>query len=433
MTIKPQNLPEKLVWLYIVFNIPIHFIGLQFFLAPLLAYFLVGYLVIQWWKQNEDTPSESQVKVSIASWVLIASILIIAVILLIGCLDFELGFGRTLSSLINRWLRTWALFAVFPLVGHLKIRPQIIFRAVCILCIQMLAWCCVSLATTALHISPLSYISPLSFLGGGIGYYTVHVFGVTHDGDGSLRLIMNAPWSPALGLLGNVLFLLCYQERKLALKCLGMIGALVLIAGSFSRTGVICLPIVLLAYFCVERIFKPYFLFTIGGFSFIAAIFSDQMLLLTREFITGVKSFRQGSTDSRDKIQQLALNSLNEAFIWGHGTFAEKGPALIHGLGVGSHHMWYGLLYLHGIVGTLVFAVAIIWSFWSLFIKVGITQYAPLGISLLGILLIFSFSENIDSLLYLCWPGLVILGTAFNETESFDKNQFNFCYSVIKN
>ncbi len=417
----PQTLPEKLLWLYIVCNIPIYYLGLQFVLAPLLAYFLTAYLALKWWDQDEDTLPQDRIRFSSAVWVWIMSVAVIAIALLVGSLNFELSIGGIFISFINRWLRTWALFALFPIVGHLNIRPQVIFRAACILCMQMLVLLCIFSITTLLHVEDIVYYSPFYFLGGGITYYTVHVVGVVKDVD-SMRLVMNAPWSPALGLLGNILFLLCYQEKKNLFRITGIICTVALIIGSESRVAILCLPFVFSISLLINKIFKSYFLFAAAILSFLFSVFCEQILIFGNDFITRVTELRQASSDTRDKLAQMALQDwINDAFVWGHGTFTEQGPALVHYISVGSHHTWYGLLYLHGIVGALAFAIAIIWSFWSLLIKIGVSQYAPLGISLLSILTFFSFAENIETLAYLYWPALVVLGIVFNETDTLRK------------
>jgi hypothetical protein len=283
----------------------------------------------------------------------------------------------------------------------------------------MLGLSFIALVTAILRIDQFSYVSPFAFLGGGTQYYTVNFFGLLED-VGTLRLVMNTPWAPALGLFGNILFLLCCQDKNVYFRYLGMLSSVILVMGSASRTAVLCLPTVLLLYFLLNRVFKPYFLLLAGTLSFVTTLFLEKILILSSDFIANVKDLRRGSTDNRDTLEKLALDSWwNEAFMWGHGTIADEGPAIVHGLGIGSHHTWYGLLYVHGIVGATVFAIALGWSFWSLLINIGITQYAPLGISLLSVLLIFSFSENIEGLAYLYWPALVMIGIALNEKVNF--------------
>ena len=414
--LRPRNFAEKYISLYIVGNFILYYLGLQYVLAPALAYTLATSLFFQLWRQNEKTPESLRLKVSTSIWILLSFVLVIGLALIVGCLDFDIDFTRSLSAFVNRWMRTWALVALFPMVGCLKIRPQIIFRAVCIFCIQALILCSIFGLLVLAKKSDFmdSYVSPFYVLGGGKLFYTVHILGTVFDVD-TTRFVMNAPWSPALGLLGNIYFFLCLQEKVKLLKILGLIGAAALVALSLSRTAIVCLPSIFLIYLVMSRLINEYFLIATGFVSFIGAVFISELILLKEDFISGVRGYRQGSSKARDTLQQLALDGWQEAVIWGHGTFAESGPALVSGLGIGSHHTWYGLLFMHGLVGATALALAFLCTIAALVMKLGHSSYAALGISILLILLVFSFSENIDSLAYLYWPGLVVLGMALNQ------------------
>jgi len=63
--------------------------------------------------------------------------LVLEFALIMGHYDFELTIIQTIKTSV-RFAKSWALFAIFPLIGCLKIRPQIISRAVCILGLQSL-------------------------------------------------------------------------------------------------------------------------------------------------------------------------------------------------------------------------------------------------------------------------------------------------------
>ncbi|NER32369.1 MAG: O-antigen ligase domain-containing protein, partial [Symploca sp. SIO1C4] len=126
---KPQNLEETLVWYYITGTYVLFFLGAQYVVAPMLAYFLVLYLVKKLWEQNEETPPEERISIPLGVWIWIVAMLVMGLALVVGHLEFNLGTVKTIKSFVNSFLRTWALLAVFPLIGCLKIRPQLIYRA----------------------------------------------------------------------------------------------------------------------------------------------------------------------------------------------------------------------------------------------------------------------------------------------------------------
>jgi hypothetical protein len=413
---KPANLPEKAIWYYIISIYGFYYVGGLFLFAPLLALWLSFYLAVKWWNQTDETPQAERICLSPSAYVWLIAMGMVAIVGIIGGIDFELGWVKIIYSLINRWLKTWALLALFPLVGHLNIRPQIIYRAVCIFCIQSLVL--VPLFALCLNLfdsNTYSFISPLSKFGGGTLFYDVKLFGSVLD-ISEKRLQMIAPWPPALGLVGDIFFCICLREKNKAIRCLGMAGAAALAISSVSRTAIICLPTIPIITWLMVNFLNPWVMFLTSGAAAGGAMFFSEVKNLFDDFLLGVKEYRSGSTKARSAIQQLAINAWKEeAPIWGHGTFSENGPVSVGSRGIGSHHTWYGILYTHGIMGAFPLAVAFMWSFFDLLLKLRTNPTAGAGLSILMTLLVFSTVDNIDGLVYLYWPGLVILGIAFKE------------------
>ena len=103
-----------------------------------------------------------------------------------------------------------------------------------------------------------------------------------------------------------------------------------------------------------------------------------------------------------------------EAYWSGHGS-VERGPHLVEYMPIGSHHTWYGLLFVKGVVGALALAVPMAWTAWTLLIG---GRVSKAGISALGILMIlglYSLSENLEMLAYLYWPALLVLGMGLRD------------------
>jgi O-Antigen ligase len=424
--IKPQNLPEKLIWYYITWNYLIYLMGAQFILAPLMAWFLLGYLLIKWWLQDEDTPLSEQIHLSTASLIGCGAMLIVAATFLIGSLDFEENYYVIARNFFNGWVRMWSLLVIFPLIGHLNIRPQIIFRAVSIFCSQSLAlvilfWM-IAFATDG---AAFHYVSPLYKFGGLLNYYTVIVGNLVDVNEWRLQMI--APWAPAMGLVGNVYFFLAMQETDKKWRYLGMAGAVVTILSTFSRTAIIGLPLVYIFGFFVDRVRNPITFFSTGISAFFAAIFIDPILDIIREFISTFKKFRQGSTTARQDLQFLAVEAWKrDAPIWGHGSFSKYGSEFTGGHSIASDNTLYGVLFQLGIVGGLSLAVAFLSVFLELIYKNMTHRYTRTGLELLGVFSVFLLTENLEASAYLYWPGLVMLGILLRR-ESVLKN-----YSFLK-
>jgi O-Antigen ligase len=414
---KPQNLPEKLIWNYIIYNYLIYFLGAQFILSPLMAWFLFGYLIIKWWNQTEDTPNSDQVHVSATSWIWLVAVLLIAVTHFIGSFEYGVDTYIMLRDFFNGWIRMWGLFAIFPLIGHLNIRPQIIFRAVCIFCFQSLILVALFWMISFINGGHgYSYVSPLYKLGGPLNYYTI-IIGNALDLT-ERRLFMNAPWAPALGLLASIYFFLTMQESNKQWRYLGMLGALALILSTFSRTAIVGVPLVYIFALSISRILQPWTQILWGITAFFASIFGDEISRISQDFISGVKQYRSGSTRSREEINQLAFNAWqNESPIWGHGSYFERSSGLAGYRSYNSDTTLYSILYSSGLIGAISLAILFIWTFFNLLRKSNKYSYAIVGIEILGVLLIFLSTENIQATAYLYWPGLVVLGIIFKNDK----------------
>jgi O-Antigen ligase len=413
--VRSKNLPEKLIWNYIVYNYLIYFLGAQFILAPMMAWFLLGYMVVKWWNQNEDTPKSQRIHVSITSWVWLGATILIAITHFVGCLEYDIDTYVTLRDFFNGWIRMWALFAIFPLIACLDIRPQLIVRAVCIFCAQSLILVVLFWIISFLNDGQgYTYISPLYKFGGQLNHYTVvigNVVDVTEK-----RLYMIAPWAPALGLLASIYFFLAMQEADKKWRYLGMIGSAALILSTFSRTAIFGVPIVYIFILTISKIFQPWTQFAWGITSFIASIFGNQIGNIFQEFISGVKQYRGGSTRAREELNQLAFNAWkDESPIWGHGSYFEKSSVMAGSRNYASDSTLYGILYSNGSIGALAVAAIFIWAFFNLLPKIHKHPYAKVGLAILSMIFIFINTENIQATAYIYWPGLVILGSVFKE------------------
>ncbi len=415
ITIKPQNLPESLVWYYIIGTYPIYLLGAQYVCATFLASFLTFYLLRKCWNQTEKTPLDEKITISPSAWVWIIAMLVIEVALIIGHLNFDLEISQIIKSSLT-WYRNWGLLALFPLIGHLNIRSKIIYRSVCILCLQSLIIISICSLAQLLKIPILSYVSPLQAFGGVIDSYRIYLFYILDENQS--RLTLFAPWSPALGLIGNIYFCIAQQETNKKWRFLGMVGAVAMVFGSVSRLAIVCLPSVLVLMWILTNLVRPWVHLVAGFVSTLLGIFSSTLISSLENFNDQFNKARSGSSEIRARLGRMAQEAWwNEAPIWGHGRMQAKGPIVVAYKPIGSHHAWFGILYAHGLVGCIALAVAFLWSFIDLLIKAQINEQAKVGLSILLVLFFFTFAENIENLAYICWPGLLILGIAF-------KNEF---------
>ena len=129
-----------------------------------------------------------------------------------------------------------------------------------------------------------------------------------------------------------------------------------------------------------------------------------------------MRKFSEARADSsrvRNDLKSIAGHRWEtEAPIWGHGV-VEPGPHAVEYMPIGSHHSWYGLLFVKGIVGLYSLLIPMVISFVVLLIKAQRYAVAEAGLAMVLILFLYTFGENLEILAYLYWPGLIVMGMGF--------------------
>lgn len=412
-TLRPQNFEERLIWYAIVGTYGFYLIGGLYIVAPVLAWILLGYLCLKLWLQNHHTPPENRIHISIGIWIWILAMLVMEIALIAGHLNFDLGIGLMIKSSIG-WAKGWALMAIFPLIGCLKIRPQLIYRASCIVCLQTLLFFPIFLLAYLLHLPETLYVSPLQAVGGpGSEFFALNLYEID-PGNGTPRWRLFTPWAPALGFVANIYFIFALQEKRWW-KWFGIIGSVLMCLVSQSRLALVSMVSVATLTWALTHLSRPLFLFGLGIVSTIGGMVASQVLEAFNNFKAAFRAARADSTRVRETLGRIAVQRWQkEAPIWGHGV-VRQGPHLVEYMPIGSHHSWYGLLYVKGIVGLMALAMPMVWSSVELILKGQSSQLARVGLSMLLILWLYTFGENLEILAYLFWTALVILGQALQE------------------
>lgn len=130
-----------------------------------------------------------------------------------------------------------------------------------------------------------------------------------------------------------------------------------------------------------------------------------------------VKEARLASTRVQTVLENLAVQRWrDEAPIWGHGK-VESGPKLVEFMPIGSHHTWYGLLFVKSLVGLFALAIPMGLSLVYLFVFSAHNVLALAAMCMLVVFTCYSFFENLEILAYLYWPALFWLGMTFKNLQ----------------
>lgn len=416
---KPQNFEERVVWYTLLSSYPLYLAGLIFIVNTTMPWVLLLYLFRRIWQQPDGSP-QPKIQIPAIIWVWIICMVVMLVAILIGLVDFGYDLKEIIRSSLN-WMRDWALFALLPLLGcTLQIRPQLIYRAACNLCLQSLfviPVCCLAYFAQLPH---RLYSSPLERLTqNGEIYYNVELY-IKDADSGGLRLALFTPWGPALGLLSCMFFMFALQETNKVWKWIGLIGSMTMLIVSVSRGAYIFLPTVLLLIWGLQNFTRPWVQIGAGLSIFVAGLFASPLLTKATELLDAFKSARKSSSQLRAALERTALARWSEAPIWGHGKQIQGAPVFL-GMPIGSHHTWFGLLFTQGIVGFLAFAIPLASTIVLLLIKMHQSQkhqsrVAKAGLSVMLLILLASMSDNIEKLAYIYWAGLIVVGIALKTT-----------------
>jgi hypothetical protein len=178
-------------------------------------------------------------------------------------------------------------------------------------------------------------------------------------------------------------------------------------------------PIVLVTTRTLSSLNRSSVLFGLGGVSWIGGMIAPTIVTALQDFKEKFRAARADSSRVRETLGRIAVDRWQEeAPIWGHG-IVESGPHLVEFMPIGSHHSWFGLLFVKGIIGCCALAIPMFYSFVDLTLRSQTSGVARLGLSMIFILFLYTFGENLEILAYLFYPALIMMGLAFKEPIRF--------------
>ncbi len=411
--INPTNIVEKWVWYALILTYPFYVIGAVYIVAPVLGWILVAYWAYNLWLPEQLRIKSFQLEIPPIAWLWIVGMIVMEVALVAGHVDFQLGLPAIIKSSIG-WAKGWALLAVFIMVGAtLPVRPELIYRGCCIICLHTLILIPIFVGSYYVGIPGTIFISPLKAIGGpGPEFFEFQLYGINPESHGP-RWRFFTPWAPAAGLLANFYLVFALREKVKFWRWCGIVGSIAMVLMCQSRAGLVAMLFVSPAVYFISQLKSPALWMTGGvGLAGMSIVFTQLMELATIT-VDEFKAARAGSSRVRAALARIAIQRWrDEAPVWGHGV-VERGPHLVEYMPIGSHHSWYGLLFVKGIVGFFALLIPMAVTFIALFIQAHQCVTSRAGLACILILIMFSFGENLEILAYLFWPALIIIGAAF--------------------
>lgn len=404
-----RSLEEQVLYYALSGTWVIYFLGAMYLMPPVLGWSLLGLWASQRIKGENTKPIPTLV------WVWILSMLVMEIALIAGHFSWDLPIPLLIKSSIG-WMKGWALFAVFALVGAcMKVRATVLAKAASNLANQTLWLIPIMLIAPAIGLPGSLYQSPLSMLGGpGPEYFEVQIYGAGFSGDTRWRFF--APWAPAATVAFGVLTPLILRHKATAkVTAAGIIAIVMVVMMSKSRLGLISIPCTLLFTAVLARLTSPRVLWTAAAVTVVAGLLGGPLFELAMEKKEALTQMRADSSYVRNVLARIAMYRWQtEAPIFGHGV-VEAGPPIVEEMPIGSHHSWYGLLFVKGAVGFAALLVPLLVSFVLLGLRAQKSRNARAALATIIFFSFSTFTENVEMLAYLMWPGFVLIGIAAAE------------------
>ena len=261
------------------------------------------------------------------------------------------------------------------------------------------------------------WVSPLKIVGGpGPEYFATTLYTI-EPGAGTPRWQFFAPWSPAAGMIAVIYVLLAARDEDTTWRTIGIIAGLVLALLSQSRLALVALVVILPVVWSLGRIDKAWMWFLAAPAMVLLGIVGPALLELFEALMNDFSAARADSSRVREALGRIAIERWQaEAFWFGHG-IVENGPHLVEYMPIGSHHSWYGLLFVKGLAGAVALAIPLFSSLLFLALRARKGSVERVALAMVLILVLYSFGENLEILAYLFWPALILLGKVLADQD----------------
>ncbi|WP_240722340.1 O-antigen ligase domain-containing protein [Poseidonocella sp. HB161398] len=407
----PANPAEAMAFAALRWTWPFYFVGALYLVGPVLGWCLAALAVLSLYLGpaiRADLRPTGPVPPVVWGWFIGMAAMLVA--LWAGHADWGLGTKQTIKSSIG-WAKGWALLALFPLAGAvLPIRREILVRGQCVVGLWTLALTPILFAAPQLGLPERIFTSPLKAVGGpGPEYFSVFLF--TWDpGSWTPRWQFYAPWSPFAALLGVLQVCFALEERNIRWRSIGVAAGVTMILLSKSRMGLVGLVACTAGPRLMPLILRGWAWQALAAVAASFAVIGSAVGGAALDAVAAFKGARADSTRVRETLQRIAGERWQaEAFWTGHGT-VHPGPHVVEYMPIGSHHTWWGLLFVKGVAGFAALLVPLVWQTLLALTDAARGPRGRLPLSVMMTIVLLSFGENLEIEAYMLWPGLILLG-----------------------
>jgi hypothetical protein len=418
-----ENFPEKLrplesvVYWTILLTWPLYAIGALYVVGPVLAWGLAGFIAVALYCAPLIRPDMKAVLPPTIVWLAFFCMLGMLVVLWIGQFNNGFSTGQMIKASIG-WAKGWALFPLFLMIGAcLCIRMEVLVRAHCVLGLHTLILIPLFILAPKIGLPEKIFTSPLRVVGGpGPEYFSVFLYTID-PANGMPRWQFFTPWSPFAGLIGVITVICALEEKNRFWMVCGLLAGVAMVLMTKSRMSIVGLVVCTALPRGLPLLLKPWALFAAGLVSAAMVVVGDRVMTVLSDAQTHFREMRANSTRVRDALKRIAKERwASEDYWFGHGN-VETGSHVTEFMLIGTHHTWYGLLFVRGATGAILFAIPVIATLIALSLYVMRSERGRLPLAVLLALLLVSFGGNLETQFYIVWPALVIIGAGLSEAR----------------
>lgn len=339
-------------------------LGIQPLFYPLLIIYL---LVINF---NIDNLVQRSPPVFVWSWFVMALVMLVTAVLGIS----EMGFtAKVFAAAIMTFLKSYFLiFACLTIPFWSKVRVSAITRAVAWMSVGFLINTGIQMIMLAIRIPYMRFLPPLSrLIPGGESSMLVQTallspfFGIPLP-----RTVLHTADPPITGLVGVLCYLICLGETDCRLRKWALAGSLCALIVSFSRLSWICLPLALIIVTSFRKpLTRQLFMWLAALTSLLCSLLELTVKQLLEKPLEVFNSARSNSSRERGVVVSKTLEAWQQKPWLGWGVI--RGKAWLYEdeyVSLGSFSTYAAVLYLNGIVGFIVFIVAMALTLISFFV-----------------------------------------------------------------
>lgn len=305
----------------------------------------------------------------VAAWAWFVMFLVMLVTVLQGLVESGAGVTTFLSSMVTVYKSYLMIFAFIALPFWGKVRSQVIVRAVTWMSFGFLINLLIQIVLLAAGVNDAVFTPPLAkILPGDVKSLMVtsakfsSFFGVSLP-----RSTLHTVDPPILGAVAFLTFMISLTESKPQMRRWGIVGSLSALIISFSRSAWVgtALGLLFLTLFR-SRLLRIWNFVGLSIACLIGAVSERTPAELLASPAEIFNQARASSSDTRGIVVQATIDAWLEKFWLGWGII--RGEVQIYEgvyISLGSFSTYSAVLYLHGIIGFIVFLTSLLTTFWS--------------------------------------------------------------------